>query len=482
MTNNDRTTLTRYLRRTLRLPEAGGLADAQLLERFVADRDEAAFEVLVWRHGPKVLGVCRRMLHHDQDAEDAFQATFIILVRKARSIAKGQSLSSWLHRVAYRVALRARMLTQQRTARQKPLSECQAAQGGQDAVWSDLRPVLDEEVDRLPAKYRAPFVLCYFDGKTNEQAARELGCPKGTILSRLAWARHRLRMRLTSRGLALTCGLVGTAAGPDVAEAAVPAMLVGSTVRTALLIAAGQTTAIASRQVAILTQGVLHAMLWTKVKAGLSWVMLVGVLTLVGGVAARQTPNATLRPDQATNEKPKSQSGPEQKTYSFEMRSQPWRKVLEWYSDNSGMLFTGKVWPAGNFTYIPPKNKKHTLVEITDILNEAMLAENHILLRGAASFTVVPADERLDPTFLPRVPIDDLGKRGKTELVTVLITLGKLSAMEMAPTIKKLMGPFGDVIVVEKTNQLLLADTAMNLISIHKTIQELQGAAKKKAP
>src|SRR5262249_44075911 len=169
-TDGDRSPVTRYLRRMLSLPRASGLTDAQLLEQFVAQRDEAAFEVLVWRHGPKVLGVCRRVLRHEQDAEDAFQGAFLVLVRKASSIGKRQSVGNWLYRVAYRVALRAKLLAGKRATQEVCAQDVPAAELTPDPVWSDLRPVLDEEVNRLPAKYRAPFILCYLDGKTNEEA------------------------------------------------------------------------------------------------------------------------------------------------------------------------------------------------------------------------------------------------------------------------------------------------------------------------
>src|SRR5439155_19785925 len=139
--------------------------DADLLERFVGQRDEAAFEVLLWRHGPKVLGVCRRVLRHEQDAEDAFQATFLILARKARSIGKRQAVGSWLYRVAYRVALRARQVAATRTARQTTDMDALADKLCADAPWGEVRRVIDEEVNRLPAKYRTPFILCYLDGK-----------------------------------------------------------------------------------------------------------------------------------------------------------------------------------------------------------------------------------------------------------------------------------------------------------------------------
>src|SRR5262249_1365227 len=161
-----------------------------LLQRWLARRDEAAFELLLWRHGPMVLALCRRLLRHAQDAEDAFQATFLTLVRKAGSIANREALAAWLYKVAYRVALRARAAAATRAALPITSMDLPAAEPAQDLLWRDLRPVLDEEVSRLPARFRGPFVLCYLEGKTNEQAARELGCPLGTVLSRLSRGRE----------------------------------------------------------------------------------------------------------------------------------------------------------------------------------------------------------------------------------------------------------------------------------------------------
>src|SRR5262245_30026006 len=166
-----------------------GLSDAELVERWARHRDEAAFELIVWRHGRLVLSVCRRLLRHAQDVEDAFQATFLVLVRKARSIAKRQALASWLHTVATRVALSARERSAREGARNGGSVEGLAARAEPPA--DDLRSVLDEEVGRLAEKYRNVFVLCCLEGKTDAVAARELGCPLGTVLSRLSRARRR---------------------------------------------------------------------------------------------------------------------------------------------------------------------------------------------------------------------------------------------------------------------------------------------------
>jgi RNA polymerase sigma factor (sigma-70 family) len=488
MATEDRSAVTRYLRRMIGPAGGAGLTDAQLLERFVCRRDQAAFEVLVWRHGPMVLGVCRRVLRHEQDAEDAFQAAFLVLVRKAASIGARQAVGSWLYRVAYRVAVRAKVLAQKRAARQTQLDDAPAARPAADPAWSDLRPVLDEEVSRLPEKYRAPFVLCYLGGKTNEEAARDLGCPKGTVLSRLAWARQRLRARLTRRGLGLSAGLVTAASAPDLA-AAVPAALVDSTRRAALLVAAGQQVAgVVAGQVTALSKGVLQTMFWNKILIAASCVLAACALA-VGGALTRSTLGAreTTGPPAGQPEAKQDKAGkpdkppdrteapkPKEKTYSFEIRDKPWPQVFEWYSDISGLPFVGTERPTGTVQFIAPKQRQYTLEEITDHLNELLLAKNYLLVRREASFTVLLADEKIDATLLPRVRLDDLAKRGKTELVTVVLPLTHLYAQDIGPEVKKMMGPFGAVVILEKANRLILQDTAGNLRRIHELVKEVE--------
>src|SRR5262249_46009009 len=240
----------RQLRKAIPPAHVGTIPDAQLLARFVRHRDEAAFELLVWRHGPMVLSVCRRVLRDAWDVDDAFQATFLTLVRRAGSIGKRESVSSWLYTVAYRVALRARGRAARRSARQEGLGgiDVAAAAPGPDTAlaWREVGPVLDAEVQRLPEKYRAAFVLCCLEGKTNEEAARELGCPKGTVLSRLARARERLRRRLSDRGLLLSVvpfALLLTRHAA--AQAALPPALVTTTVQGGMLLALGKPAAAA---------------------------------------------------------------------------------------------------------------------------------------------------------------------------------------------------------------------------------------------
>jgi len=216
----------------------GGLTDAQLLKRFLSDRDEAAFEVLVWRYGPMVLRAGVRVLRDLHRAEDVFQATFFTLATKAETIGKREAVSSWLYQVAYRLALRARSKVAKHVLHETPHIDSFADRSTQppaeDLAWRELGVVLDGEIQKLPEKLRVPFVLCYLQGKTNEQAAEELGCPKGTVLSRLSRARERLRKKLSRRGLVLSTSLLALMGGPKGwASAAESAQLVDKIMTTA---------------------------------------------------------------------------------------------------------------------------------------------------------------------------------------------------------------------------------------------------------
>ena len=492
MTNEDRSPVLRYLHQVVRPARTGGLADAQLLERFVDHQDEAAFEILVRRHGAMVLGVCRRVLRHAQDAEDAFQATFLVLVHKARSIGRRQAVGSWLYRVAYRVALRAKIKADRRRTRPLGAEEVPAADWTPDLVWADFRRVLDEEVARLPEKYRTPFVLCYLHGKTNAEAAEELGWPKGTVLSRLAWARNRLRARLTRRGLALSAGALGAGLTSTRAEAVVSADLVDATVEAVRVAASGgATAAVVSGRVVTLTQGVLQAMLWGKVKIGLGCLLAVGIL-VIGGVqgwsvlggqfAAGQPARVSEPPATPSDPGPnKPETRPQEApTYAFEVRDKPWAAVFEWLSQTTGKPVIYPTKPTGTFQFVPPAQKKYTLSEIIDFLNEALATQRLLLIRKDQSFLLISTQEKLDQLQFPRVGVADLARRGNTELVSVVVPLQALVAEDLGPDIEKLHGPFGRVVVLEKSNQFLLLDTAGNVRQILQIIKDLEARAVEK--
>jgi RNA polymerase sigma factor (sigma-70 family) len=257
-----------------------GPSDGQLLERYLARRDETAFAAIVRRHGPRVFGVCRRVLKNAHDAEDAFQATFLVLVTKAASVRPRELVGHWLYGVAYRTALKAKSLAARRSAKERTMAPQETHHDEPPADWL---PLLDEELHRLPEKYRLPLVLCDLDGKTRKQAARQLGWPDGTLSTRLTRARVLLAQRLTRRGVALVGGAAALTLG-SAASAQVPAALAASTVRAATGFAAGHAAAAVSADVAALTQGVLKAMLLTKLKTVLAAALVLALVALGVGV------------------------------------------------------------------------------------------------------------------------------------------------------------------------------------------------------
>ena len=265
------------------LQEDGDLADGQLLDHFLAHHDETAFEALVRRHGPMVMGVCRRVLRNSHDAEDAFQATFLVLVRKAASVVPREMVGNWLYGVAYRTALGAKTACARRRAKEREMPRREALD---EDIWSKLRPLLDHELSHLPDKYRVPIVLCDLESKSRKEAARQLGWSEGTLSGRLARARILLARRLSARGLTLSGGALAAALAGNTALASVPSGLLMSMVKAATLLASGSATAAAavSVKVAVLMQGVLRAMVMTKVKTALVCLIAVGVMG--GGIGA----------------------------------------------------------------------------------------------------------------------------------------------------------------------------------------------------
>ncbi|MBL8797361.1 MAG: sigma-70 family RNA polymerase sigma factor [Planctomycetia bacterium] len=270
----------RHIRRLIGSPLPADLSDSQLVERFVVQLDETAFEALLGRYGPMVLGVCRRVLHHPLDVEDAFQAVFLVLARKARALARRELVGPWLYGVAYRIAIKARATTMQRRTRERQVADMTLIEPLYHETYNDLRPVIDEEVQHLPAKYRQPVVLCYMEGKTNEEAAAQLQCPSGTVKTRLAKGRDLLRNRLTRRGLALSAPALATALSEGLASAAVPVGLLDAAYQTALLGAAGKAGAVPAA-VATLADGALHALVLAKVKSVATVCLIVALV--IGG-------------------------------------------------------------------------------------------------------------------------------------------------------------------------------------------------------
>ena len=266
-------------------------SDCELLERFLAFRDESAFAAIVHRHGPMVLATCRRLLSHEHDSEDAWQAAFLVLACRASAIRNRHNLAGWLHGVACRTARKLRADIARRRLSNESLPDLPARDGLPDLGWREVQAILDEELERLPQRYREPIVLCYLEGLTRDEAAQRLGWTFDAVRGRLERGRQRLRRQLTRRGVALPAALVGSAlAGQTRAE--VPALLASAAVRVAKQLGEGFAPAnVVPGKIANLMEGVIQAMCWTRAK--LSAVMILGacLAMLTAGLVA-QPPKA----------------------------------------------------------------------------------------------------------------------------------------------------------------------------------------------
>jgi RNA polymerase sigma factor (sigma-70 family) len=259
-------------------PQVREASDRDLLQRFSERRESPAFHALLRRHGPMVFDVCRGVLSNEASAEDAFQATFLILARKAASIRKAASVGSWLHRIAYRTALQARA---QEATRKKSEAHAPARHTSEpdDLTWREVRAALHEELTRLPERYRVALVLCYLESKTQDQAAAQLGLAKSTLKVRLERGKELLKARLVRRGLGPAALLIAATWPAPVASACFRPTLMSATVRAACLAATGQATpGVIPAKVAALSEGVMRAMFMTKIR------LVVGLLTLATAV------------------------------------------------------------------------------------------------------------------------------------------------------------------------------------------------------
>ncbi len=289
MASGQLTTLVRHLRRLAGILHEDSLSDRQLLERFAAQHDEDAFRTLVQRHAALVLGVCRRVLHHAQDAEDAFQATFLVLARKARAVRWHESIAGWLSQAAYRLAAELRG----KAARQR-LGERQAAALPRAAPapgWRELCTLLNDELHRLPEKYRVPLLLCYLEGDTRDQAAAKLGWSLRTLERRLEQGRALLRDRLTRHGVTLSAALLAARLAQD-ATAGQSAGLAVDLGRAAVLFAKGTEATAIPRRVVDLAERAVRPMFLTKLTAGVALVLTVGLLAIGSALQAQGTPKA----------------------------------------------------------------------------------------------------------------------------------------------------------------------------------------------
>jgi RNA polymerase sigma factor (sigma-70 family) len=287
MARDQLNTVVRHIRYVIGARQCRDTTDNDLVQRFAAQRDEAAFAGLLQRHGPMVLGVCRRVLHNAADSDDAFQATFLVLVRKAGSIRKSASVGSWLHGVAFRVAREAKMRTEKQRPGEMPDITGREPDPSAEAARRELCLILDQELARLPAKYRSPLVLHYLEGKTKGETARELGWTEGTVSGRLARARESLRKRLAGRNVSFSSGMMAAVLSEQAATTPVPAALTNATMQSALLLGTGSVAGAAAAGVShTLAEAVLKSMLMSKLKHAipLAIVLLVATVGLaVGG-------------------------------------------------------------------------------------------------------------------------------------------------------------------------------------------------------
>lgn len=269
--------------RTVFGQDGAEMTDGELLTLFVDGRDDAALAALIRRHASMVWGVCHRLLRSQHDAEDAFQATFLVLVRKADSVKPREAVGNWLYGVAHQTAVRVRAMAAKRGGRERQVVDMPEP-AVKEASSNDLLPLLDQELSRLPEKHRLVIVLSDLEGKTRKELARHLGISEGTVAGRLARAREMLAKRLASRGLAMSSGALAVALAQSAASASAPAPLVASTIKAASLMAAGQavSAALISAKVVALSEGVVKAMLVSKIKSVLAVVLVGGVV--LGGL------------------------------------------------------------------------------------------------------------------------------------------------------------------------------------------------------
>ncbi len=292
----------KHLHRLLASP-GGDVADGELLARFVASRDEDSFAALMRRHGPMVLGVCRRMLRHAQDAEDCFQATFMVLARKAATV-KRESVSSWLYAVAYRTSLEARAINARRRAREMQVQEMSHPEV-LPPESQDWRPWLDQELNRLPEPYRAAIVACDLEGRSRKDAACLLGLAEGTLSSRLARGRRMLARRLAAYGLSPSGAMLAAVLGGTAASTQLSATLLSSTSKAAVLVAAGEFTAVSASS-AVLMKGVMKSMFIAKLKMVIGVVMIATALG-ASGLVYRATGQAPVPAEKRGDRKPLSE-------------------------------------------------------------------------------------------------------------------------------------------------------------------------------
>jgi RNA polymerase sigma factor (sigma-70 family) len=418
--------VVQHFRRAVLLPEGAGLTDGQLLGCFIEHRDEAAFAALLRRHGSMVWSVCRRLLNQ-HDAEDAFQATFLVLVRKAATIVPRESVANWLYGVAHQTALQARRTAARRRAREKQVAEIPEPVVVEQDLWRDLQPLLDQELSRLPDVYREVIVLCDLEGKTRKEAARQLGLPEGTVGSRLARARAMVAKRLARHGLSVSGGALAAVLSQNVASAGVPTSVVSSTIKAASLFAVGQAACVISPHVAALMEGVLKTMLLTQLKVATAVLLVVAALSGTAGLIY-QTQAAEQPKAQRATEKADKEKQPAAKKDEKPKSDEVLDRILRWkivFNTKDGNEYAKQLEALGAKLAIPTKehNQYRLICDLSKrpatTTVEDIAKIKHIFLVETAKESIQMLSKELGlkeipehlVVFLPRFVEDELRRK-----------------------------------------------------------------------
>ena len=377
MANSQVSILTQQLRHAVLGRDEASLTDGELLECFIEGREEAAFTALLHRHGRMVWGVCRRVLRSHQDAEDAFQATFLVLLRRAHSIKPREMVANWLYGVAHQTARKARAVAAIRGGREKQMTDSPEPATQAKNLWHDLQSLLDQELSRLPHQYRILIVLCDLEGKTRKKVAEQLGCPEGTVAGRLARARALLAKRLAKHGLAVS-SVTLAAVLSEQAAACVPISVMTCTKKAMALLVAGQTaTGAISAKVAVLTEGVLKAMLLKKFK--IATAVLAAICVIGAGVGVGGFDNHPPRPEEPAI--PQGRSSPEPKQVT--LRDDAQLLKLIWSSEGETVTTVGITYDTDKGDLMPISHIKLWDAK-TGKLNRSLAKEHNTLIRAIA--------------------------------------------------------------------------------------------------
>jgi RNA polymerase sigma factor (sigma-70 family) len=362
-----------WVRLTLRENEAAALSDAQLLEAFLEVRDETAFAAIVRRHGPMVLGVCKRFLRNHHDAEDAFQAVFLVFMNRADSIRPKGQLANWLYGVAFKTACKTRAYLGKRRLREWSVANVPERGGPERQEWGDFWLLLDQELNQLPDKYRAPIVLCDLEGKSRREAAHALGLLDGTLSGRLSRARRQLAARLSRRGVSLSGAALAAALLEETASASLPAGLVVSTTKTVFALACKGSLLASSGSLGIIsiTKGVLRSMVIAKVWQT-SAVLIVSTLAVGAGASVMAVRGGN--PDGAFGQTAQSgapASSPKQAFQEQMDRDRELRRPAEQVRDEVSLLERKAVWDVRLKEYLAGRGTLDRLLQCASELMDA---------------------------------------------------------------------------------------------------------------